>query len=135
VDTKAAALRWARAWETAWREHDADAVGRLYAPDAVFRSSPFVEPHEGAIGARAYAAWAFDSESAADVEFGAPVMVASDRAAVEYWAVSTDKQSGGVVTIAGVSLLRFDDDGRVVEQRDYWMMEPGRNEPHSAWGR
>ena len=134
MDTASAARRWAKAWEAAWREHNAEAVGRFYAEDAVFRSSPFREPHAGSAGARKYAAWAFESEADADVTFGEPVVVSADRAAVEYWATSTDKASGEIVTIAGVSLIRFGDDGLVTEQRDYWMMEPGRIEPHSDWG-
>jgi ketosteroid isomerase-like protein len=135
METLQAARRWANAWEAAWRQHDADAVGRLYSPDAVFRSSPFREPHAGSDGAREYAAWAFDSEASAEVTFGEPVVVSDDRAAVEYWAVSTDKESGAVVTISGVSLLRFRDNGLVAEQRDYWMTESGRYDPHTNWGR
>ncbi len=37
----AAALRWAREWEQAWRAHDVDAVRALYAERAVFHSHPF----------------------------------------------------------------------------------------------
>jgi hypothetical protein len=32
------------------------------------------------------------------------------------------------VTLAGVSLLRFDDEGLVLDQRDYWHLEQGRHE-------
>jgi hypothetical protein len=35
---------------------------------------------------------------------------------------------GSVESIAGTSLLRFDENGRVVEQRDVWSTEPGRRE-------
>jgi hypothetical protein len=31
-------------------------------------------------------------------------------------------------TLAGVSLIRFDENGLVAEQRDYWHIEPGRSE-------
>ena len=31
-------------------------------------------------------------------------------------------------TLAGVSLLRFDGDGLVVDQRDYWDVAEGRRE-------
>ena len=53
-------------------------------------------------------------------------VVSGDRATVEWWAVTT---SGGEdATLAGVSLLRFDDDGLVIDQRDYWHLEQGRRE-------
>jgi hypothetical protein len=58
--------------------------------------------------------------------------VAGDRAAVEYWAVLVE--NGREVTIAGVALLRFGADGRVVVQRDYWALEPGAREPTPGWG-
>lgn len=50
-----------------------------------------------------------------------------------WWAVSTT--SGGDESLAGVSMIRFDADGLVTEQLDYWNMEPGRHEPHEHFGR
>jgi hypothetical protein len=44
---------------------------------------------------------------------------------------STD---GSVETVAGTSLLRFDEGGRVVEQRDAWAGQAGRSEL-SDWAR
>ena len=128
-----AAARWANEWERAWREHDADAVGALYAENAVFRSQPFRDPHAGAAGARAYAAWAFESEEAGgDVRFGKPRVARDGRACVEYWAVVRNED--GESTIAGVALLRFRHDGLVVEQRDYWHQAAGRHGPPPGWG-
>ena len=51
----------------------------------------------------------------------------SDRAAVDWWAVVTSRD-GGVETLAGTSLLRFDREGRVLEQRDAWAAHDGRVE-------
>ncbi len=44
--------------------------------------------------------------------------------AVDWWAVMT-AADGSVESIAGTSLLLFDHDGLVVEQRDVWASEPG----------
>lgn len=116
-------------WERAWREHDAEAVSRLYTPTASFRSHPFREPRPPA----EFAAWAFESERPEpDVRFGRPLVGPDGLAAVEYWAVVADDD--GVATVAGVSLLRFDDRGLVVEERDYWNEAPGRHEPPPGWG-
>ena len=57
--------------------------------------------------------------------FGAP-LVDGDRAAVEWWAFA--QEGGAEVTLAGISLLRFDPSGLVVEQRDAWAMAEGRVE-------
>lgn len=37
-------------------------------------------------------------------------------------------KGGDEETIAGTSLLRFDKDGLVVEQRDVWALVPGRHD-------
>jgi ketosteroid isomerase-like protein len=106
-------------WSRAWPARDADAVAALYADDAVFVSHPFREPRSP----REYAAWAFADQADVDFRYGEPV-VDGDRAAVAYWAVITTT-SGEAETIAGVSLLRFGEDGRVVEHRDVWGSERG----------
>ncbi len=121
MSTEEAARRWAEEWAQGWREHDSARIGALYADDAVFRSAPFRDPQDP----RAYADWAFSDEDAVECRFGEP-LVSGDRAVVEWWAISSS--GGQEETLAGVSLLRFEEDGLVVEQRDYWHMEPGRLE-------
>jgi hypothetical protein len=64
------------------------------------------------------------------LRFGQPI-VGGDRAAVEWWAVVTGT-GGEVETLAGISLLRFGDDGLVLEQRDVWASAPGAV-PLSRW--
>jgi ketosteroid isomerase-like protein len=121
VNTAEAARRWASEWERGWREHDVERIAALYAEGPVHRSAPFREPH----GARWYAEWAFSDEDSAEPHFGEPI-VSGDQAIVEWWAVSTS--GGKEETLAGVSLIRFDKNGLVAEQRDYWHIEPGRSE-------
>ena len=106
-------------WSRAWPARDADAVAALYADDAIFVSHPLREPQPPGD----YATWAFAEQADVEFRYGEPV-VDGDRAAVEYWAVITST-SGDDETLAGVSLLRFDEDGRVVEHRDVWASEPG----------
>lgn len=118
---------WVDAWSRAWPARDPDPLRAVYTEDAVFRSAPFREPHEGREGVLDYARSAFaDQDSFGYCRFGVPV-VAGDRAVVEYWAVLVE--NGREVTIAGVSLLRFEPDGLVSSQRDYWALEPGAREP------
>jgi SnoaL-like domain len=117
-----AAKRWAQVWADAWAAADVDAVAALYADDAVFYSAPFRDRR----APRDYVEWAFSDQAEAECRFGEP-LVENDRAAVDWWAVMTSKD-GSVESIAGASLLRFDADGLVVEQRDVWAIEPGRRE-------
>jgi ketosteroid isomerase-like protein len=123
------ARRWADAYRLAWETGDAAAAAALYRDDCVFRSAPFREPESPL----AYVTRVFPEARSDDVRFGEPVED-GDRAAVEWWAVFVERD-GEEQTIAGCSILRFDDQGLVTEARDYWHIEPGRREPHGTWGR
>lgn len=122
ADAAAAARAWADVWQRAWPAADLESIAALYAPDALFYSQPFRERQ----APRDYVALVFAEQAEAECRFGEPV-VSGDRAAVDWWGVITDRD-GSVETIAGTSLLRFDANGLVVEQRDVWAGEPGRRE-------
>jgi len=122
VDSSTAVRRWVETWARAWRAADVDAVAALYAPDAVFQAHPFRErqrPEE-------YVRWAFEDQAIAECRFGQP-LVDGDRAAVDWWGAITARD-GSIQTVAGTSLLRFGEDGLVVEQRDAWAERSGRHE-------
>ena len=123
------ARRWAEGYQRAWEADDPDAAASLYTPDCVFRSAPFRDPEPPA----EYTRRVFPEASATGVHFGEPVEE-GDRAAVEWWATLVTPD-GGEQALAGCSVLRFDDEGLVLESRDYWHLEPGRREPPSGWGR
>jgi ketosteroid isomerase-like protein len=109
-------------WAQAWPLADVDAIAALYAEDAVFYSHPFRER----LGPAEYAAWAFADQDSAECRFGEPV-VDGDRAALDWWAVVTSKD-GSQQSLAGTSLLRFDAEGLVAQQRDAWAEVEGRRE-------
>jgi ketosteroid isomerase-like protein len=126
MDAAAAARAWVDGWRRAWLAKDADAVAALYTGDAVFRSHPFRDPQ----APREYAAWAFadEDEELVELEFSEP-LVGADGAAVEYWAI-VRRRDGSEATLAGISTVRFADDGRAREQRDYWALQEGRSTPN-----
>jgi SnoaL-like domain len=115
VDAREAAQRWADAWQRGWPAQDADAIGALYADGARWQQHPFREPEAG------YLARVFAEEASAVCEFGRPI-VDGEQAAVP-WTASTVLADGGTEELAGVSVLRFDADGLVLEERDYWNMK------------
>jgi len=114
VDTREAAERWRRTWARGWHGHDADSILALYAEGATLRSHPFRD----AVAPADYIVRTLEAEAWVDCEFLEPV-VDGDRAAVE-WRADTRLKDGGAEKLSGVSLLRFDADGLVVEQRDFW---------------
>jgi len=114
---------WGRSWETA----DADLLSPLYAQHAEFRSHPFRDPQPPL----EYARWAYaDQDGAAEVWFG-DALISGDRAVIEWWAALVER--GSPVSLAGASVIRFDSDGLVIEQHDYWCSTPGRTQPWRTW--
>jgi ketosteroid isomerase-like protein len=131
MDPIAAADRWARVWHDAWEASDTDAILALYAPEALFSTQAFRVPYHGRDGVRSYVTQAFKEEREPRVWIGSPI-VSGDRAAIEWWA--TVIENGAEITLAGVSILRFDAQGLVTEQRDSWNQDDGRQEPPAGWG-
>jgi ketosteroid isomerase-like protein len=128
METEAAARAWIEGWSRAWPAADPGMVASLYAEDVSFRSEPFRELQDP----RAYAEWAFSEQDEAQCWYGEPI-VSGDRAVVEYWGVI--RYRGNHETIAGIAVIRFDSDGLVCEQHDYWNAHEGRREPPEGWGR
>jgi nuclear transport factor 2 (NTF2) superfamily protein len=122
MDPAEAARAWVRAWRTGWLAHDPDVIAARYAEGCDFRSHPFRDALVGRDGARTYVTGAFAEERSADPTFADPIVMQDGRAAVEYRAriVTT---TGARVTLAGVTVLRFDRGGMVTEHRDYWATE------------
>jgi hypothetical protein len=114
MNTRQAAERWRETWERGWRAHEPGEIVALYAEGAYFQSHPFRDPRVPAD----YIVPTLGEEESAECEFGEPI-VDGDRAAVE-WSAETKLKDGGTEKLAGVSLLRFDDAGLVIEQRDFW---------------
>lgn len=127
MDTLAAARRWAETWERAWPTRDVAAIEALYAERASYRSLAF----EPATTVERYLSKTFADESEVECRFGRPV-TSGDRAAVEWWA--SWLQGGAPITLAGVTVLRFDADGFVVDHRDYWNAADRREPPYDGWG-
>lgn len=128
MDTDAAARAWADGWTRAWRALDADLLEPLYRPDTVQRSHPFREPGHPLD----YARWALAEEEGEPEVWMADPIVSGDRAAIEWWAVIVE--NGKQISLAGTSIVRFGDDGRAVEQTDYWGQADGRVAPFPGWG-
>ena len=115
MDTRNAARRWAETWERGWRAGDATEILALYSDEATFRSHPF----RPVVAPADYILPTFAEEASAECEFSEPYAVDGGRAVVE-WRGETTLRDGGEEKLAGVSLLRFDANGLVVEQRDFW---------------
>jgi uncharacterized protein (TIGR02246 family) len=124
---------WIDAYRRAWERNDAELLLTLFTEDASYRSAPFREPMRGHDAIRGYWARAAGTQRGVEVRMGEPLADGA-AAAVEWWATLVTPD-GAEQALAGCSILRFDEQGLVVEARDYWNLEPGRHKPPVGWGR
>jgi YD repeat-containing protein len=130
MDPETAASRWADTWSRAWPQRNVEAIAALYADTAVCRSPAFRPPDLGLAGVRRYLNENLPAEENIECWFGQPI-VSGDRAAVEWWGSWTEQDQE--VTFAGVTVLRFDGQGKVVEHRDYDNHIEQRQPPYASW--
>ncbi len=124
-----AARHWGDAWRQGWEALDPEPILARYALEALLSTEPFREPYRGLEAIRAYVARALGEEEEPQVWMSEPI-VDGERAAVSWWA--SLREDGADATLAGTSVLRFDDDGLVIEQWDAWNVLAERCQP-PAW--
>ena len=129
-DIREAAARWARTWTEAWEALDPEPIVALYADDVTFSTEPFRDAHRGLEGVRDYVTRVFAEEEGPRVWVSKPI-VDGNRASISWWAALRERDADA--TLAGTSVLRFDDDGQVTEQWDAWNVFAERLSPPSDW--
>jgi hypothetical protein len=123
---EAAVSRWLSDYVAAWRSYDAEAIGALFAEDAVYRWHPWDEGDEVARGRDAIvASWLEDEDAPGSWEAEyRPWAVAGSRAAVVGYSRYLATDTAPEAVYDNVFLLQFDDDGRCTEFTDVYMRRP-----------
>ena len=131
MDVEVAAEHWAYTWSESWPKRDTESIVALYADEAVYRALVFRDPDVGLDGVRGYLNREFAVEEDIECRFGKP-LACGDRAAVEWWASWREQEQE--LTYAGTTLLRFDEEGKVVDHRDYASyVERRQPQPFAGW--
>jgi len=119
--------RWLAGYVEAWRSYDPEAIGRLFAEDALYRYHPWDEPAPSHVRGRdaIVASWREDEDAPESwrAEYR-PWLVHGDRAV----AVGTSRYLAGDGSVeseySNVFFLVFDDDGRCREFSEIYMKRP-----------
>ena len=127
----AAGREWLARLEQAWINRDAAAAADLFTVDASYHADPFQLPLTGRAAITRYWASATENQTAINVTFGEP-LVAGDRMAVEWWAVTDEK--GQKATDVGALFLTFTGES-CSELREYWNLTEGAAHIPEGWGR
>ncbi len=112
---------WLRRYFEAWVSNDRDAVGKLFAEDAVYHVNPFSGPRMTG-RAEIVDVWTSEPEAQRDIRWTyEPLAVEGDRG-IAHWQVSfapegaTDRRT----ELDGILVVTFDGDGRCTDHREWY---------------
>ena len=109
------------AYGAAWKSNEPNDVARLFAPDAVYSFGPFREEDELHGRDLIVDTWVADPGAQQDVQFEhEPIAVEGDRGVAHWRASFTAPATGARVTLDGVMVLTFDEEGRCTEHREWY---------------
>ena len=115
---------WLDAYARAWETYDPEAIGALFSEDAVYHYDPFGEPLRGRDAI--VASWLEEPDApgtyAAHYE---PVPIEGNLAVTNGRSRYFQEDGATLKTeYDNVFILRFDDDGRCTEYREWYMERP-----------
>ena len=122
--TKATVSTWLNGYVQAWKTYDKEAIGALFSEDAVYYDSPF---SEGVRGREAIvASWLEKPDEAGtyDAHYE-PVLIEGDRAVTNGQSRYFEQDGKTLKKVwDNVFMLRFDEQGRCKEYREWYMERP-----------
>ena len=118
--------RWVRAYESAWRTAGIEALTDLFAPDVVYRPSPWAQPVSGLVALSQF--WEAEREGP-DEEFNFRSEVVAVDGSVAVVRVSVDYEDLTSGSWRDLWVLRFDAHGRCTEFEE-WPFAPGHSDGH-----
>ncbi len=115
---------WLDAYVRVWKTYDPRAIGDLFAEDAVYSYTPYDAPIQGREAI--VAAWLRDRDAPGtyDARYE-PIAIEDNLAVVNGRSRYTDEDGATPRTeFDNIFVLRFDDDGRCTEYREWYMERP-----------
>ncbi|MDZ4783728.1 MAG: nuclear transport factor 2 family protein [Planctomycetia bacterium] len=111
---------WLVRYGNAWTGRDAEAVCRLFSPEAAYYETPFDPPMTGTAAIRRY--WTDGAVNGQrDVVFAATPLTIDGRTGFAHWRATFRRAtSNTLVELEGILSARFDETGRCAEFREWW---------------
>jgi ketosteroid isomerase-like protein len=111
---------WLEGYFSAWKTNDMQAVGKLFAEDAVLYSGPFAEP---IIGRQPIVeAWILNPASDGLKYSYAPIAIHEDTGAA-HWNVRSPSSSkpDAMHEYDGILVIKFDEQGQCIEHKEWFL--------------
>jgi ketosteroid isomerase-like protein len=117
--------RWLDDYLEAWRSNDPQRIGNLFSEDAVYHRTAYSRPIEGR--AEIVRFWTTEPDAPGSWEAQYEPLVVEGDSGVASGRTRYFVEPGGPQVAdeyANVFLVRFDEDGRCREFREWWMQRP-----------
>ncbi|MBT5032729.1 MAG: nuclear transport factor 2 family protein [Proteobacteria bacterium] len=113
---------WLKGYEEAWESLDADKAAPLFTQDATYQDNPYEPAHQGREGIRQY--WAGVTSDQQDVDFTYQVLSVVGNTGIAYWhSEFSSRSSGAGITLDGIFVLEFDQDGLCNSLKEWWHLK------------
>ena len=121
---RATVTAWLDAYVHAWKTYDEKAIGNLFSEDATYFYNPYSEPVRGR--AAIVASWLEEPDTKGSYDGHYAPMVIEDNRAVANGKSRYFEQDGSTLRAEwdNIFILQFDDEGRCVEYREWYMERP-----------
>jgi hypothetical protein len=118
---------WAAAYKRSWEALDKSGYLSLFTPDAVIQATPFSRPRRGKeIGD----AWDEMTRRQSNSRIDLEIWCAKDDLVILHWTARATLAGQGPLDGDGIDILRFDDDGRCRDSRQ-WQHWHRAGAPHT----
>ena len=115
---------WLQKYGAAWIARDARAAGPLFTRDAIYHENAFEAPMQGRAAIEEY--WAKVTADQRDVKFESQLVSITGNVGVATWKASFKLQStGATITLDGIFVLEFDENGACQSLREWWFVKAG----------
>lgn len=121
---RASVSAWLGAYVHAWKTYDPQAIGDLFSENATYSFNPFSEPVHGR--AAIVASWLDEPDTPGTYDgHYEPIVIEGDRAVTNGRSLYFE-QDGSTLKAEwnNIFVLRFDDEGRCSEYREWYMQRP-----------
>jgi ketosteroid isomerase-like protein len=121
---RASTTAWLDAYVHAWKTYDEKAIGDLFNEDAIYFYSPYSEPVRGR--AAIVASWIEDQDTPGSYDGHYETIVIEGNRAVANGRSRYFEQDGSTLKAEwdNIFVLCFDDEGRCVEFKEWYMERP-----------
>ena len=110
---------WLEAYGRAWESRDPRAAAELFAEDATYQETPFVEPARGRAAIFDY--WTNVARTQEDIHFEFEVLAVTEMGCFARWHSTFLRLPQNIrLELDGIFLLSFDANNHCVALREWW---------------